>query len=129
MGHSLGDALIVAALAAAVVAYLYFRHVERHVERQRRLDFLHQERLSAMDKGIPLPELPLDPPRAPGAWDSRQPLLHGIVWLALGAGGMLTLKLIGPQPDLPALWALPLPLAFLGLGLILYDALVSHRSR
>jgi len=28
MGHSLGDGIIVAALAGALVAYLYFKHVE-----------------------------------------------------------------------------------------------------
>jgi hypothetical protein len=36
MGHSLGDGLIVAALAAAFVAWLYFRHVER----RRRLEIV-----------------------------------------------------------------------------------------
>ena len=50
MGHSLGDALIVAAIAGAVVAYLYFKHVER----RRRLEIVHQERLAAMEKAIPL---------------------------------------------------------------------------
>ena len=59
----LGDGLIVASLAAAFVAYCYFKHVER----RRRLELVHQERLAAMDKGIPLPELPLDPPRLPDA--------------------------------------------------------------
>ena len=47
MGHSLGDGIIVAALAGALVAYLYFKHVER----QRRLEIVHQERLAAMEKG------------------------------------------------------------------------------
>ena len=49
MGHSFGDGVIVAAIAAAIVAYLYFGHVER----KRRLEIIHQERLAAMDKGIP----------------------------------------------------------------------------
>ena len=60
MGHSFGDGVIVAAIAAALVAYLYFQHVER----RRRLEIVHQERLAAMDKGIPLPEFPLDPPKS-----------------------------------------------------------------
>jgi hypothetical protein len=34
MGHTVGDGIIVAALAAAFVAYLYFRHIER----QRQFD-------------------------------------------------------------------------------------------
>jgi hypothetical protein len=79
MGHTLGDGIIVAALAATLVAYLYFRHVER----RRRLEIVHQERLAAMDKGIPLPELPLDPQSVPKPPDPREPLLHGIVWSAL----------------------------------------------
>ena len=94
MGHSIGDGIIVAALAAAFVAYLYFRHIER----QRRLEIVHQERLAAMEKGIPLPELPLDPPNVPKPPDPRAPLIHGIVWLALGFGAMLALRLIGRMP-------------------------------
>jgi len=125
MGHTLGDGIIVAALAAAFVAYLYFRHIGR----QERLEIVHQERLAAMEKGIPLPELPLDPPRVPKPPDPRAPLLHGIVWSALGGGGMLALRLIGPQPNSPVLWPLPLPLALLGIGLMLYYALASDRAR
>jgi len=59
--HTLADALIVFALAGAFVAWLYFRHKER----QRRIDIVHQERLIAMDKGIPLPELPSEPVKPP----------------------------------------------------------------
>jgi len=124
MGHSAGDGIIVAALAAAVVAYLYFRHVER----QRRLEIVHQERLAAMEKGIPLPELPLDPPRVPKPPDPRAFLIHGIVWSALGGGAMLALRLIELWPDGPALWPLPLPLVLLGVGLILCYALASDRA-
>jgi hypothetical protein len=123
MGHSLGDGIIVAALAGA--AYLYFKHVER----QRRLEIVHQERLAAMEKGIPLPELPLDPPQVPKPPDPRATLMHGIVWSAFGVGSMLALRLIGPLPDGPVIWPLPLPLALLGVGLILYYALASQRTR
>ena len=125
MGHTVGDAIIVAALAAAVVAYLSFRHIER----RRRLEIVHQERLAAMEKGIPLPELPLDPPRVSKPPDPRAPLIHGIVWSALGSGGMVALLLIGPPPNAPALRPLPLPLLFLGVGLMLYYALASERTR
>ena len=122
MGHTFGDGIIVAALAGAFVAYLYFRHVER----QRRLEVVHQERLAAMEKGIPLPELPLDPPRVPKPPDPRAPLIHGLVWTALGGGAMVALLLMGPNAR--ALWPLPLPLALLGLGLMLYYALASERA-
>jgi hypothetical protein len=123
MGHTFGDGIIVVALAGAFVAYLYFKHVER----QRRLEVIHQERLVAMEKGIPLPELPLDPPKVPKAPDPQATLIHGIVWTALGGGGMLALRWIGPNG--PVFWPLPLPLAFLGIGLMLYYALTSGRAR
>src|SRR5262245_50914015 len=122
MGHTVGDGLIVAAIAGAIVAYLYFRHLER----QRRLEIVHQERLAAMDKGIPLPELPLDPQQFRNPPDRRAPLLHGIVWLALGVGAMVALRFL---PNHAAPWPLPLPLALLGLGLILFYALASDRAR
>ena len=117
--------MIVAALAAAVVAYLYFKHAER----QRRLDIAHQERQAAMEKGIPLPELPLDPARVPKPSDPREILIHGIAWSALGGGAMLALRLIEPWPNGQVIWPLPLPLALLGFGLILYYALASDRAR
>ena len=123
MGHTVGDGIIVASLSAAIVAYLWLRHQDR----RRRLEVVHQERLVAMEKGIPLPELPLDPPRIPRTHDPRAVLIHGIVWTALGGGAILALKLLRPLPD--GLWPLPLPIMFLGIGLILYYALAARISR
>ena len=125
MGHSFGDGVIVAALAAAFVAYLYFQHVER----QRRLEIVHQERLAAMDKGIPLPEFPLDPPKVPkaagsaGDADARHCVVGPGRWCHAGPG------VDRAAADAPVFWPLPLPLAFMGIGLILYYALASERSR
>ena len=124
MGHSVGDGLIMAALAGALVAYLYFRHVER----RRRLEIIHQERVAAMDKGIPLPELPLDPAKDSKPADPRAPLMHGLVWVSLGIGGMLALA-FGPFPNGSSTWPLPMPLVTLGGGLILYYLLASERGR
>jgi hypothetical protein len=123
MGHTLGDAYIVAAIAAAVVVYLLLKHVER----KRRLEIVHQERVAAMEKGIPLPELPLDPARVPRPMDPRVPLLHVIACTALGFGGVAALLIVGPLPNMPTLWPFALPLMFLGIGLILYYVLVSDR--
>ena len=125
MGHTLADSLIVAVLAGAFVAWLYLKHAGR----QRRLEIVHQERMAAMEKGIPLPELPLDPVKVPKPTDPREVLLHGIVWTALGGGAVLGLYLFGARVNASALWPLPLPLALLGVGLILYYALASDRSR
>jgi hypothetical protein len=82
-----------------------------------------------MDKGIPLPELPIDPPKLPKPPDPRAPLIHGIVWSAFGGGSVLALHLIGPVGNAPDLWPLPLPIALLGVGLILYYVLASERPR
>jgi hypothetical protein len=123
MGHSFGDGIIAVALSAAFVAWMYFKHMDR----RRRLEIVHQERLAAMDKGIPLPELPLEEPKRPP--DPREPLLHGLVWCAMGFGGMGALAMIGPLADGRPIWALPLPLVLLGLGLVLYYALASGRAR
>lgn len=124
MGHSIGDGLIVLALAAAFVAYFWFRHRER----QSRLEVIHRERLAAMDKGIPLPELPLDATALPKPPDPHAPLLHGLVWLAFGVGGMSTLYLIDPAGPAGVWWSLPLPLVFLGFGLVLYYVLAKPRG-
>ena len=127
MGHSIGDGIIVAALAFAFVGYYYFRHQER----QRRMEIVHKERLVAMEKGIPLPELPLDPPRVPKPADPRAPLMHGLVWTSLGLGAMAALMVMGrfiPNAPEVVMWPLPLPLLFLGVGLILYYVLANKRS-
>ncbi len=125
MGHSLGDGIIVTAIAAAIVAYLYFKHLAQ----QRRLEIVHQERLVAMEKGIPLPELPLDPAKVPKPSDAREMLIQGIAWSAMGFGGMGALFMLGPLANGQAVWPLPLPLALLGVGFILYYALASDRER
>ncbi len=122
MPHTPADAAIVFAIAAVAIAWMYFKHKER----QRRVEIVHTERLAAMDKGIPLPELPFDPQLAQKAGDPRETLLHGIVWTAIGFGAVVTMLLI-PNGWLP--WPLALPLVFLGIGLILFYALASKRRR
>lgn len=114
MGHSIGDGLIVAAVVVGVIGYLYLKSQER----RRRLELVHAERLAAMDKGIPLPELPLDPaPAPPRPLDRQVTLVIGIVLAMFAVGGMAALALLQPQR---AMWPVPLPMAFLGLGLVLY---------
>jgi hypothetical protein len=115
MHYTLGDALIVIALTAGFLGYQYMKRLEK----QRRLDSVYAERLAAMDKGIPLPEVPVDPP--PSAWrrppDPKVPLAIGIVLTAFGAGAMLTLAIVAQGQRF---WAVPLPIAMMGLGLILF---------
>ena len=124
MGHSIGDGIIVAALAAAFLGYWYLKFRER----QRRLELVHQERLAAMDKGIPLPELPIDPPTIHRPPNPDVPLILGIVLATMGAGSMITLGLISGAGQ-QGYWSVPLPLAMVGLGLMLYYFLAGSRER
>ena len=121
MGHSIGDGIVVAAVAAVVIAYLYFKHIAR----VRRLELINQERLAAMDKGIPLPELPLDSPAPPP--NPHAVLIHAIVWQAFSAGGMIVLYFL-LAPERHGFWIVPLPLTFLGIGLMLYYFLTRDRA-
>jgi hypothetical protein len=123
MGHSIGDGLTALALVGGLVAWLYLKSRER----QDRLRVVHQERMAAMEKGIPLPELGLDSPKMPAAPpDPRAILLHGIVWTAFGVGGVAALALNARFNNGPEWWPMPVPLVLLGLGLILYYVLASR---
>jgi hypothetical protein len=121
--NSFPDALIVLALVGALVAWWYFRSRER----ERRMEIIHQERLVAMEKGFPLPELPLEPAKAPD--DPREMLIHGVAWLAMGLGGMLAMGLTDMNFNGTPLWPLPMPLLLLGLGLMLVYVVGGRRSR
>jgi hypothetical protein len=80
-----------------------------------------------MDKGIPLPELPLDPPTVEKRPDPHTLPTIGAVFLSLGAGTMAALHLMA-DAGLRAFWPMPLPLATLGLGLLLYHFLAATRE-
>lgn len=95
--------------------------------RDRRLEMMHQERMAAMEKGIPLPELPdlNAPSRRSREANPDSTLKGGIVCAAVGLGGMLAFYL-SADPDLHDVWSLPLPLVFVGFGLVLYHFLRSN---
>jgi hypothetical protein len=112
MDVSIGEVIIIA-VAIAFVIRLYFAHHER----QRRLEIVHRERMAAIEKGIPLPELPLEPPVVATQPDTHFPLFPGIVLVTFGVGSMLACMM---TRDLSEYWMLPLPLVFMGIGMILY---------
>jgi hypothetical protein len=112
MDVSIGEVIIIAA-AFAFVARVYFSHQER----KRRLEILHEERLAAIEKGIPLPELPLDPPTVGAPQDAPFSLFPGIALLTFGVGSMVAFLMTRELADY---WMLPLPFVFMGVGFILY---------
>jgi hypothetical protein len=112
MSYTVGDGTVTFALVAGVIGYLYIKHLGR----QKRLEIIHQERMAAMEKGIPLPEFPLEPQR-----DTRQdqlvlPIL-GLVLFTLSIGTMIVLYLNLPAES-SRFWITPLPFTFLGVGFI-----------
>jgi hypothetical protein len=75
MSASIGDGLAVIGLAAGYVGYKYIIHLNR----KKRLEVIHEERMAAMEKGIPLPEFSLDPPESPDVPDPNVLPILGIV--------------------------------------------------
>jgi hypothetical protein len=128
MGHSIGDGIIVVALAAALIGYLYFKHRER----QRRLELIHQERLVAIEKGVPLPEIPVDPMPMPqkASFDEQGfPVFPGIMLTTFGFGAMVALLLLPADNDAQPFWPMPMPFLLMGLGMLLYSYLTARRER
>lgn len=107
------------------------------VSRAARRRLLHQERMSAIQKGVPLPEDVDAELEAQGRQltSRRDTPLQGTVLTALGLG-MLAAGRFVPRADLPAdpqriLAYLQLgawPVTFVGLGLLLYSFITRSRN-
>jgi hypothetical protein len=114
MSYTIGDGMVTLALAAGIVGYLQVIHRTR----QKKIEIIHQERMAAMEKGIPLPEFPFEPARESRPADPNVVLpILGTVLLSLSLGTMIVLYLVLPVPA-HAFWISPLPFAFLGVGFI-----------
>ena len=125
MSYTIGDGMVMIALSGGIVGYLYMRYSGR----QKRMEIIHQERMAAMEKGIPLPEIPMElrepGPRPPDPY--VLPIL-GIVLSTLSVGAMIVLFLLRPAVS-TALWVTPLPFAFLGAGLLAFNYLKGEPRR
>lgn len=113
MSYTIGDGLVSLALAGGLVGYFYVRNWSR----QKRMEIIHQERMAAMEKGIPLPEFPMEPAQERREPDPRVLPILGTVLLSVSIGAMIVLELVLPAAA-HAFWISPLPIAFLGVGLI-----------
>jgi len=102
--------------------------------RQRRLELLHAERMAAMQKGIPLPELPDEDYQRRRSLarhaqvNPRWPLGAGAVLAMLGVGICLALLLSGDGYH-NQIWPFGLIGVFLGGGLILHYYLVQPSDK
>jgi uncharacterized membrane protein YfcA len=110
------------------VVLLLFAWFVRSGRRQQRLELAHKERMLAMEKGIPLPELSDYEDKKPGLaaevigqvrLNPRWPLGVGAVAIMLGIGTSLALWL--SQEDYHnRVWSMGLIGVFLGFGLWLH---------
>lgn len=122
MSYSIGDGLVALSIAATIVGCLYVKHRTR----QHRIEIIHQERLAAMEKGIPLPEFPLDSEHQQRPQDQTVVPLLGVVLFTLSLGAMIVLSM---TPGNRSFWIAPLPFLFLGGGFIAYHYLSGRTGR
>ena len=110
---------------ASVLGFVGFRQWLRHQQRA----MVHRERLAALEKGADLPPWPDESPsRFDFGLDSFL-LLSGLIWLAIGLGGMVAAFVIVSQPQIQRIPEAPpsyialigLPVALIGVAhLIVY---------
>jgi len=135
MDESISD--LIGTLSALVVplgicaVFVFLGYIDYRGKR-RRLEMLHQERLAAIERGIPLPELPElgPPPPRPAGPKGEHPnaaLATGIILLFGGLGGVGALALV-PAQELHRYWSTPLPLAMVGFGLVLFHYLTKKSA-
>ena len=124
------------AVATVLAGLLLFTFLQYRLKR-RRTEIIHQERMVAMEKGIPLPEFPnLEPGPSPfllarlaaKPGSPQASLLTGIIFLCASVGGMIVLFYLLPL-DRHLYWILPLPLALVGIGLLLYYVLFRRSAK
>ena len=130
-GQIIGFLFLVA--AGAFVLVLKWINLRRH---QIKLELIHKERLIAMEKGVPGPEVPdydndLRPsPSSLLAYlrvNPRWPLGIGIV-LVLGGVGTLVALMLSGDPYHRQVWSFALIPVFLGVGLWLHYLVMKPRN-
>ena len=107
-------------------------NIARQAARRRQL---HQERMSAIEKGVPLPEdVESEDERDKVAPIGRDAPLQGTILTALGLGMFAAGRLVHPAelgPDaqrfLAYLEVCSYPIAFVGIGLLIYALLTRRR--
>ena len=119
----------------ATIWYLRRRAVEQRALKLREL--LHSERMAAIEKGVPLPEIPSDDDADPSwmrpeaeqlrvAWLRRIALVLGLLALFVGLG-MCAGFYWAPDRGFQGMWTIGFIPAMAGVGLLLY-AVIAPKS-
>ena len=124
-----------AVIFAAVFLWMH-RKRAREAQALKLREMLHQERLTAIKEGVPLPEIPdLDPQsglydpdadRAHEAWLRRFALIVGLVGIATGAGICIAFYW-APDRGFYSMWTIGFIPILAGFGFLLY-VLIAPRS-
>ncbi len=123
---------------AAVLLIAWHLRSKRQLEK---LKIIHEERMKAMEKGIPLPEFPelredessaiigkaLASNMQARLWNPRWPLGVGVLLIMGGLGTSVAMMLSGWEFH-NELWAFGLIGVFLGVGMFLFYALTRATS-
>ena len=130
MENVTGTTAVVAMIAVVIVTAM------RMLRRDSRRRLLHQERMAAIEKGVPLPEdIDIETSATPKT-AGREPALHGTILTALGLGMLASSRLV-PRTGLPneiqevvsflEVWAYPA--TFIGIGLLVFAFFSRRASR
>ncbi|MBM3737207.1 MAG: hypothetical protein FJW39_15610 [Acidobacteria bacterium] len=114
----------------AIIMYLF--HRLKSQERRQLLDRIHAERMKAIEKGVPYPELPpyaLEEPEAPHAPKDPRKMLGAAAICVFGGAGLLAAMLASPSDRLRELWTFGLVPVFAGLGLCAHYWIVHTGSK
>ncbi len=111
---------------AAVLIVIWNLRSKRRMEK---MALIHEERMKAIDKGVPLPELPelseearmqqFDRSFTHARLNPNWPLGVGLV-VMMGGVGFLVAMMISGDRELAKLWSIGLIPIFIGFGLMLY---------
>lgn len=127
--------IVILTLCAWGALWVWARHL-RERKRVAVREMVHRERLAALEKGQPLPEVPGEAAAGEAgsdgaAWVSRASLLAGLGLVFSGLGFAVAFALIPATPEMGGMRELaPMGLlpVFTGLGLLLFYVL-DRRSR
>ena len=104
---------------AAVILVAWHLRGKRHLER---MNMIHQERMKALEKEVPLPEFPNfeEPSRitvTSGNWNPRWPLGVGALLIMAGMGTSVAMLMGNGFEDI---WPFGMTGVFVGVGMFLY---------
>lgn len=111
---------------AAVLIIIWHLRSKRRLEK---MGLIHEERMKAIEKGVPLPEFPelseeakmqqMDKIFTPPKWNPRWPIGVGVL-IMMGGLGFLVAMMLSNDREMANLWSMGLIPIFFGFGLVLH---------